>query len=809
MMSERKDFDNLEKREEELFKKFLEKSSQSTNAATALKDPVGQGGDGEIGEARDFLPDFSELKKHHRDNAWKKLSVFLALFFKKENFIKISSLLVPLILVVFLVLNILTPSTEISEKENRTLAQFPKISLASISNGQFMKDFENYISDQFVFRNAFISLKRGFEALSGKEENHGILLSDDGYLIENTSELTEANVLSNIEAINKLSAVDRYKVKVAIVPTSYEILKDKLPLFAYTNSYQKLQKRLTKGFDSAVNVDVADALREKKDEYIYYHSDHHQTALGSYYTYAALGECLGYQPLKLEDFTAETMSEDFLGAMWTNSGFAKTKKDTIFKYTHKNEPRCTVSFGDETPDKATLYSEDKLIGKDKYAFYLDGNHATAKITSSCNTGRKIAIIKDSYAHSLVPFLVNHFSEIYMLDLRYYNGDVFEYLYEYNIEDVLILYNQNTFMTDTSLPKISSLYESSVYTSVPDISYGVVPEIGSEDTSYFDDAIFVGDSLTIGIQNFSGFNSQFLCMGGLSTKNLETAALPNGKTVMQSIRDAKDVGKIYIMFGTNEVAFNEMDAFLERYSKFIDEIRKVHPDVLVYIESIMPVTKEKSETTDIKNDRITAYNEELLKMAKEKQCYYVDVNSYFRGEDGYLPTNIGSDGIHLGPAKYREMANYILSRAVPKAGTKKIGTESKMAFSGGGTIDTLKIAEAILNEISFKDKLIKVSDSLVLSAYMPDAQKVCSASLFLGGGATAEEIAVFELKSGSYAKEMEALAKKRIERKKKDFENYIPAEMAKLESPVIVRKSNIVAVCVADDVSADDILKLLK
>ena len=129
--------------------------------------------------------------------------------------------------------------------------------------------------------------------------------------------------------------------------------------------------------------------------------------------------------------------------------------------------------------------------------------------------------------------------------------------------------------------------------------------------------------------------------------------------------------------------------------------------------------------------------------------------------------------------------------------------------GGGTIDTAKIGEAIVNTISFKDELIKVSDSLVISAYMPNPENVYSASLFLGGGATAEEVAVFELKSGKYAKELEALAKKRIERKKKDFENYIPAEVAKLESPVIVRKSNLVAVCVADDVTEDDILKLLK
>ena len=517
---------------------------------------------------------------------------------------------------------------------------------------------------------------------------------------------------------------------------------------------------------------------------------------------------LGYEPYAIEEFEVTKMAEDFCGTSWSNSGFAKTKKDTIYKYALAKEPKCTVSFADGTKPKNTLYSEDKLAEKDKYAYYLDGNHAIAEIKSNCGTDKKIAIIKDSYAHSIIPFLVNHYSEIYMVDLRYYNGDIFEYLYNNNIKDVLFLYNQSTFMTDSNLSKISSFAKTSVFTSVPDISYGIVPNIGSADASYFDDAVFVGDSLTIGIQNFSGFNAQFLCMGGLNTKNLETAALPNGKSVLQSIKDREHLGKLYIMLGTNEVAFNEMDSFMERYSQFIDKVREKFPDVIVYIESIMPVTKETSQTTGIKNDRITIYNEALLKMAKEKQCYYVDVHSYFEGEDGYLPDNIGSDGIHLGPVKYREMAQYLIAHAVPVKGTKKIGTSVKETFAGAGKADTAEIGEKILAAVEFKDDLLKVSDALVVSTYAINADKVCSASLYLGGGATAEEVAVFEMTNEKEANEAVKLSKERIERKKKDFENYIPAEMAKLNSPVIVRKGKLVAVCIADKVSSDKILQLL-
>lgn len=818
-MKKEYDLEQLQQREEELFRQFLQKSYgnssenifEEKSSQQAEKCPATETDDDDalITSLADLVPDMSAARDIPQTSATDRIKAFLRVISSKENTRKLTCLAVPGVLVLFLVLNILTPSAKISEKENRTLAGFPKISLGSIMSGKFMSDFESYISDQFVFRNSFVAAKRRYEVLSGKEANHNILICDDGYLIENTSELTEDNILPNIKAVNALAEVGRYNVTLAVVPTAYEIMKDKLPAFAYVNSYDKLQSTLKK---EAKNVTVADTkkqLEEYSDKYLYYRSDHHQTALGSYVTYAALGQYMGYEPYAADDFAVESMADDFCGTAWSNSGFASTKNDTIYKYSLTDEPKCSVNFAADGTQAESIYNKERLKQKDKYAYYLDGNHAIAQIKSDCGTGKKCAVIKDSYAHSMVPFLVNHYSEIYMIDLRYYNGDIFEYLYNHNIKDILVLYNQNTFMTDTNLGKITEFAKTSVFTSVPDVSYGIVPQLEAVEAAYFDDAAFVGDSLTIGIQNFSGFNADFLCMGGLNTKNLDSAALPNGKSVMQSIKDKEHLGKLYIMLGTNEVAFNEMDSFIERYSQFIDNVREKFPNVIIYIESIMPVTKETSETTGIKNDRITVYNEALLKLAKEKQCYYVDVHSYFEGEDGYLPDNIGSDGIHLGPVKYREMAAYLQSHAVPEKGVVKIGKSGKKTFKGGGNADTSKIGEEILDTVEFKDSLLKVADSLVISSYKVDSSKVCSAALYLGGGATAEEVAVFEMTSEKEAKKVETLAKERIERRKKDFENYIPAEMTKLNSPVIVRKGKLVAVCVADKVSKDEIAKLLK
>ena len=107
----------------------------------------------------------------------------------------------------------------------------------------------------------------------------------------------------------------------------------------------------------------------------------------------------------------------------------------------------------QTP--AYVFDLDALTRKDKYEIYLGGNHPVTKITSSLHNGKKLAVLKDSYAHNIVPFLANHYEEIHMIDPRYYNLDTVAYLEENGITDVLVLYSASNFASDTNLFKISA------------------------------------------------------------------------------------------------------------------------------------------------------------------------------------------------------------------------------------------------------------------------------------------------------------------------------------------------------------------
>ena len=95
-------------------------------------------------------------------------------------------------------------------------------------------------------------------------------------------------------------------------------------------------------------------------------------------------------------------------------------------------------------------TRDKLDTRDKYALFFGGNHAQVKISTPTETDNTLLVLKDSYANSFVPFLAQHYRKIVMVDPRYYYGDLEQLIQVENVQEILYLYNANTFFADTSL-----------------------------------------------------------------------------------------------------------------------------------------------------------------------------------------------------------------------------------------------------------------------------------------------------------------------------------------------------------------------
>lgn len=333
-----------------------------------------------------------------------------------------------------------------SEAENRRLEQAPKLSTAQIMDGRFVTKYEKYISDQFPFRDFWISVKSTTEKALGRKENNGIYLSKDGYLIEKFEKPTEEKIKSKAEEINTLIAnIPNIRKYYMLVPTSVKILEDKLPIYAPNGDELVYINKVMNSIDDNINfVHVYDTLYSNKEEYIYYRTDHHWTTKGAYLSYQKLMETMGIVPHDEEYFNIEKVTESFYGSLYSKSGFRKVKPDSIELYIPKKDEKLKVEYVDEGKILDSIYHMENLNKKDKYTVFLGGNYPLIKVSSKVDSDEKLLILKDSYANSLIPFLTGHFSEIYIVDPRYYDKDIEILIKENNIDNLLILYNVKTF-----------------------------------------------------------------------------------------------------------------------------------------------------------------------------------------------------------------------------------------------------------------------------------------------------------------------------------------------------------------------------
>ncbi len=351
----------------------------------------------------------------------------------------------------FLILLMVSPDKEFSEQENRYLQQRPVFTLARLFDGSFTEEFESYITDNFPLRDRWIGLKSRIEVLLGKTENNGVFICGDGTLIARFDKPDMKLVDENISAVQMLSQNTDAKVYFALIPTAAAVWDYKLPenapgcdqkaLIAYI--YSKLDK------DKLSCVDIYSALYEHKDEYIYYRTDHHWTSLGAYYGYCAFAETLGYEAQALSDFDPVTMTDDFYGTVYSSSGVRWVKPDSIDIYVAPYDGVTVMNYPKSSAEKGEVYDYSYLDKKDKYAMFFGGN-TPRLVISTGKEGGKLLLLRDSYADSEVPFLFDSFSEIHMLDLRYYRSSVSDYIKENGIGTVLVSYGLSNFTTDTSV-----------------------------------------------------------------------------------------------------------------------------------------------------------------------------------------------------------------------------------------------------------------------------------------------------------------------------------------------------------------------
>lgn len=198
----------------------------------------------------------------------------------------------------------------------------------------------------------------------------------------------------------------------------------------------------------------------------------------------------------------------------------------------------------------------------------------------------------------------------------------------------------------------------------------VPESDRQPDSYLEKSVFIGDSISTGLSGYKFVSSEnVLASVGLRIDVIgeEKVSNPRFKTPVLVMDAVKSINpeNIYILLGSNGVAWYNNDKMLSAYSDFIDQLKTELPDSNVYIISITPVgtMKEKIDTIEngkVLNVEIDSFNQRLLSLANEKDVWYVDVNSELKDENGKLPDDVTSDGMHFNKDTYEKFIDYILT-----------------------------------------------------------------------------------------------------------------------------------------------------
>lgn len=324
---------------------------------------------------------------------------------KYQNLVKRTiTLIMPFILIFGLIVNLIFPDKELSLVENRSLQKFPEIDKASIIDGSFETKFSSWFADQFVGRNGFIHLRYGLLKLLGQRKINNIYLCGS-QLIENASLPDKKQLARNLKAINTFSENHTdLKTTFLLVPNAVSVQNNRLPYLSDEMNQNQIMDSIYKKLNKKINVvDVRNKLKEHRDDYIYYNSDHHWTSLGAFYAYQ-----------KLNDYYVQESDNKIEGS---------------------------------------IYDSSYIDSENQYSVFLGGNKSIQRIEMDNDSKRHLLLFKDSYANTFVQFLMNDYRTITIVDPRYYNDNIDKVMKDDLITDVMYLYNTNTFVEDSSLADV--------------------------------------------------------------------------------------------------------------------------------------------------------------------------------------------------------------------------------------------------------------------------------------------------------------------------------------------------------------------
>ena len=350
--------------------------------------------------------------------------------------------------------SVIIKDVEFSENENKVMTKFPSFDFDELLDGKYTKNIENYFSDHIVLRDSFISYKTLIEITMRKKDNSRVYFAEDNVLVEVHNKIDYNVLKENIDVINKYNNIlkENYNINMdlILVKTKTSIYNDKLPKYANVNDEDKI---LSYVYDNSNlnNINVNDTLLNNSKKDIFFNLDHHWTSYGAYTAYLQYAKAKGYEN---NNYTRSIVNDKFYGSLYSKAINPNLKPDSIDMYSINDYVKYNITY-DRGKTSNNAYEFSNLSKKDKYTFYLDGNHAEVVINTNNKNNKTIVIFKDSFAHSFIPFLIKDYEKIIVLDLRYIGVNLNDYFKNNNVTDVLMLYNIYNFSNKNEFIKLKN------------------------------------------------------------------------------------------------------------------------------------------------------------------------------------------------------------------------------------------------------------------------------------------------------------------------------------------------------------------
>ena len=342
---------------------------------------------------------------------------------------KILTILFCIFIFGFMLLNIVTKNNEVSESERRYLAVLPEVTIENIFNRKISDNLETYLTDHFVFRDTFRSIKTIFNLNIFNKKDTNNLYYKDKHIFKIEYPLREDKVKNFSNKMNKIydNHLQGMNVYLSIIPDkNYYLNDDYLSL-----DYNKLINIVNDNINENIKyIDITKSL--KLDDY--YYTDIHWKQENLTNVVNTLSTNMNFTTM--DNFT-ENKYEGFKGTYYGQLGL-NVKKDTL---TYLTNDIINNSIIKDFDSKTTTVYELESLGKmDSYDVFLSGATPLVEITSNSNSNKELIIFRDSFTSSLAPLLLDGYKKITLVDLRYMNSSLLPQFIEFNDQDILLLYN---------------------------------------------------------------------------------------------------------------------------------------------------------------------------------------------------------------------------------------------------------------------------------------------------------------------------------------------------------------------------------